>query len=54
MTTTVVDDIGLLVTNALCLGSFWPFAVGLSYQVALALFNFFGLLQRAMPERDAT
>jgi hypothetical protein len=43
----------LLAANALLLHAFWPLAVGLSYHVGLALFNFFGLLQRAVSDGEA-
>jgi hypothetical protein len=43
----------LLIANVLSLHSFWPLAIGLVYHVAIALFNFFGLLQRAVADGDA-
>jgi len=42
----------LLLSNVTVLQAFWPFAIGLLYQTALALFNFFGLLQRAVSGGD--
>jgi hypothetical protein len=44
----------LLLVNAIILQAFWPFATGLVYQTGLALSNFFGLLQRAMSDDDAS
>lgn len=40
----------LLTANTLLIHSFWPLAVGLVYHIALALFNFFGLLRRVVGE----
>jgi len=42
----------LLLSNVIVMQAFWPFATGLLYQTALALYNFFGLLQRAVSDGD--
>ena len=42
--------IALLVANAAWLVAFWPFATGLAYHAALALFNFVSLFQRSISE----
>ncbi len=43
----------LLIANAISIASFWPLATGLAYHTALALFNFYGLLQHAVSEGGA-
>jgi hypothetical protein len=42
----------ILTANAIYLHAFWAFAIGLTYHVALALFNFVGVLTRAISDEE--
>jgi len=48
-----VGVILLLTANTISIAAFWPFSIGLVYHTALALFNFVGLLRRAISDSPA-
>ena len=48
-----VAIMSLLTANAVSLHAFWPLALGLAYNIGLALMTFFGLLQRVLSDDRA-
>jgi len=50
---TGIAVMALLIVNAITIASFWPLAIGLVYHTVMALFNFVGLLMRAISDGNA-